>query len=378
MNQPLYKAIYQDLKKAILNETYAIGAQLPTEKDFIKQYDVSAITIKKAMDLLKDDQLISRQPGKGTFVISNTVNSVDAPFSESELPVIGLIFTDFSDIFGGNILRHIILHSEDKAQIVFKISHGDPEKEEKFLNELIELGAEGIILIPASSEFLSSKLLELVAKNYPLVLIDRTMEKLPSCSVQIDNYYASQVLVEHLFHHGHRKIGIVTANTHITTIEERIEGALTAHVENDIGFKQSQIFTELASMVPNSGVQPQEDVEKIKDFLQRNRDLTAVFAGEYSAALLVKQAIEELGKEVYTDYSLVCFDHPVDVFSVKNQFVFTHILQDQDAMGAMAMDLILKKIQNPALIEKIDAPFSLIEGNSVRTINEKPVNLYEY
>lgn len=369
MNEPLYRVIYSDIKQSILDSTFPIGTQLPTDKELTETYDVSTITIKKAMDLLKEDRLISRKPRKGTYVIQNKPTSQPIFGLKNPHPLVGLILTDFDEFFGTDTLKSIIQYSNEKAQILLKISGGDPSLEESHIDELITLGVDGLMILPSSSQYISPKLLELVSTNFPVVLIDRFMGQLPTCNVQIDNERAAMDLIEHLFKNGHQHIGILTANNQLTTNEERIKGAVSAHISHHIPVKQSQLFSDLESMIPNSHVSTKEDVEKIKNFLQNEPELTALFTGEYTIALLAKQAIEELGKQVGKDYSVVCFDHPKTKRLDKHAFIFTHILQDQEAIGKHSLDLLLKKIEQPTLIEKITAPHHLVEGMSVRKLN---------
>ncbi|HLR69227.1 MAG TPA: GntR family transcriptional regulator [Virgibacillus sp.] len=65
---PMYRQIANDLQEKIHNQTYAVGEQLPTEPELMKYYDVSRITIRKAINLLVEDRLITIQRGKGMFV----------------------------------------------------------------------------------------------------------------------------------------------------------------------------------------------------------------------------------------------------------------------------------------------------------------------
>lgn len=372
MSEPLYKIIYSDLKKSILNSTYPIGSQIPTDKELTEIYEVSTITIKKAMELLKKDGLISRKPRKGTLVISNKIKLSSTNQIDNSLPLIGLILTDFNDYFGTDVLKNIIEYSFGKAQVLFKLSSGDSELEEKMVNELLSLNVDGIILLPASSEYISPRILELVSTNFPIVLIDRFMEKIPTCSVQINNRKASEKLVEYLFDHGHERVAIITPDNHITTLEDRINGAISSHVKNHVSINQSQILTDLHSMIPNSQTQPREDIDKIKDFLKREKDITAIFAGEYAIAVLAEHAIKELGRQITLDYSIVCFDHPKNNYLHQEKYDFTHIRQDQEALGKNSVDLLLKKINHPTLVEKINVPFYLVEGASVRKLNKAP------
>ena len=48
----------------------APGARLPAEKDLAAEYEVSYGTIRRAMDVLRERQLIVTMWGKGTFVVT--------------------------------------------------------------------------------------------------------------------------------------------------------------------------------------------------------------------------------------------------------------------------------------------------------------------
>lgn len=67
----LYQSVAEDLKKKILNNTYAVGDFLPTEIELEKIYDVSKITIRNAIKMLVSEGYVTKQSGKGTTVISN-------------------------------------------------------------------------------------------------------------------------------------------------------------------------------------------------------------------------------------------------------------------------------------------------------------------
>ena len=71
MSKPLYQTIYEDLKHQIETGTVAINDTLPTEKELSTTYSVSTITVKKALDLLKEDGYIVRKPRKGSVVVTN-------------------------------------------------------------------------------------------------------------------------------------------------------------------------------------------------------------------------------------------------------------------------------------------------------------------
>lgn len=68
MPKPLYRAIYDDLKTRIKNELYPSGSILPSEAKLKKEFDVSAITIRRAVQELVLDGYVEKRQGIGSFV----------------------------------------------------------------------------------------------------------------------------------------------------------------------------------------------------------------------------------------------------------------------------------------------------------------------
>lgn len=77
---PLYEQIKLILRDEIVSGALKPGVQLPTESALCKKYEVSRITIVKALDELAHDGLIHRIQGKGSIVnelpIKSNMNEV--------------------------------------------------------------------------------------------------------------------------------------------------------------------------------------------------------------------------------------------------------------------------------------------------------------
>ncbi|MFT7549632.1 MAG: GntR family transcriptional regulator, partial [Candidatus Azotimanducaceae bacterium] len=67
--EPLYHRLYSLLKTFITNGTAEFGSQMPTEQQLSIVFDVSRITVKRAMGDLADENLIDRRRGRGSHVI---------------------------------------------------------------------------------------------------------------------------------------------------------------------------------------------------------------------------------------------------------------------------------------------------------------------
>lgn len=68
--QPAYMQVYNAVKQNIADGEYSVGDLLPTEPLLEKQYGVSRTTIRKAIELLSNEGLISKTQGRGTEVLN--------------------------------------------------------------------------------------------------------------------------------------------------------------------------------------------------------------------------------------------------------------------------------------------------------------------
>ena len=68
--KPLYQKIAQSLISDIQSGNLSIKDRIPTENELTKKFGVSRHTIREAMRILSDMNLIERQPGHGTIIKS--------------------------------------------------------------------------------------------------------------------------------------------------------------------------------------------------------------------------------------------------------------------------------------------------------------------
>lgn len=70
---PLYVQLYEELLNEIVSGTWEVDQLLPTEKELIEKYSVSRITVRQALEQLRNEGYIVRKPGKGTFVKAHPI-----------------------------------------------------------------------------------------------------------------------------------------------------------------------------------------------------------------------------------------------------------------------------------------------------------------
>ncbi len=80
---PLYQQIRIDLESKINQKVWKKGDLIPTENELEKHYRVSRITIRQALKVLEQKQLIKRKPGLGTIVDQSEKDQIDFFYTQS-------------------------------------------------------------------------------------------------------------------------------------------------------------------------------------------------------------------------------------------------------------------------------------------------------
>lgn len=65
---PLYAQVADALRERIVKGTWPIGFQIPTLPALAQEFGVGLITVRQAVQLLKNEQLVAPEQGRGTFV----------------------------------------------------------------------------------------------------------------------------------------------------------------------------------------------------------------------------------------------------------------------------------------------------------------------
>lgn len=63
------RQIADDLSDRIRAREYTLGSKLPSLRELAGLYSVSVSTIQRALELVKDRQLVEGSPGRGIFVV---------------------------------------------------------------------------------------------------------------------------------------------------------------------------------------------------------------------------------------------------------------------------------------------------------------------
>lgn len=68
--QTVYQEVAQELLRRIQTDYYSVAQKLPSEYDLAKDFDVSRLTVRKAIDELVKMGVVMKSKGKGTYILA--------------------------------------------------------------------------------------------------------------------------------------------------------------------------------------------------------------------------------------------------------------------------------------------------------------------
>ena len=112
----LYLQLYDILKEKILSGEYNPGEQIPPDRELCETYNVSRITVLKAIDNLVQEQLLYRVQGTGTFVTSSKLRR--------NLPKLYSFSEDMRELGltpGSRVLEQCVEEANEKVRTILQL-----------------------------------------------------------------------------------------------------------------------------------------------------------------------------------------------------------------------------------------------------------------
>ncbi len=341
---PLYQQVAQYLRQRLADGTYPPASALPSEMELVSLLGVSRPTVRRALELLIQENVIQRVPGRGTF-------AVEAPgkLTLKKTGNIGLIVLEMRDHFVMRIVNgaeHVL--AEKGFRPVLFNSGNEIGTEQRKLREMWETHTvDGFLIMPSDSPLAPAALVELLAEGVPLVLVDRYFEDCSAPFVASDDLRGGQLVAEHLLSLGHRRVGFVTRpDIYISSVAQRLRGFRETLVSAGVEFDASLIFQGLLPFLSQKHFQEHQlcflaqfEREAICDYLARPDRPSAIFACNDHIAVRVMEACREMGLRIPEDIALVGYaDEPVASVLTPP---LTTVRQNPYDMGARAASKLL-------------------------------------
>lgn len=190
---------------------------------------VSTATVSLA---LRDSPLVADQTRERikehARAIGYIYNRRAASLRTSRSGILGVVVHDIMNPFFAEILRSIETELDRSRQTFLLSNHYDQlEKQRNFIDTLLQLGADGVIMSPAIGTPASD--IRMCEENgMPVVLIARTVEGAEVPVFRGDDAYGVGLATDHLISLGHTRIAMVGGTDTTSTGRDRYRGYVVA------------------------------------------------------------------------------------------------------------------------------------------------------
>jgi DNA-binding LacI/PurR family transcriptional regulator len=334
-----YQFIRDAIREELESRQFNPGDRLPSDADLAKRFDVSRLTVIRALRELEVAGLLQRRAGSGTFVTS---------VAQPSTHVFGLLMPDLGDgevfepicqgiVRAGEALHHRLLWGGAHA------SGQDKEQQaEDLCRYLVSRKVTGVFFAPvemtSNQDEVNSRIADtLTSAGIPIVLIDRCIRRYPERSrydlVGIDNRRAGYRMTKHLIEAGCRRVAFAYRVGSAPTVEARMAGYRDALWRHGIADCPDLMFElDLA------------DSDRVAELARELRPDGVVCANDFTAAHLMHNLLK-IGVRVPDDLRLVGIN---DVkYASFLPVPLTTLHQPCRQLGAAAMSVMLHRIENP-------------------------------
>ncbi len=309
---PAYLRVCEGLREAIGRNEYPTG-RLPTERVLSIRHSVSLGTMRKALDVLAAEGVITRRQGSGTYI--SRPNHTLALTGNRRTHLLCYVSGTGTESYIGNFFNRLMLSAQIEiertgyATVITGVRDGKvpmPVQKQK-VDGVIFAGTYQSRSTPGqfthenvreNNEFIT----KVVEAGLPVVAISNPTDCQTVYRVNADYDAALKAALGHLKELGHRRIGVYGGPRNWPAFGQRIDAFLRQAAA--LGLESSE---ELVCEYPFWTYQDAAGITRlVRDHLVSRRGITAaiVVAG---SPLLVREGIIAAGLRCPQDVSLVTF-----------------------------------------------------------------------
>ena len=353
---PIYEALADRIRQSIRVGEYSSGQMIGSEYELARRESISRMTVRRASELLVNEGLVERRPGKGLYVRSDRVN------------------TRMVQMVAGNLQWEPSLQVSRGAQTVAKQrgiqvqlydAHGDVELDLAMLRQLPTSQARGAIVVSLHSPTFNEAVYQLKVEKFPFVLVDQRLQDIEVSSVTADDHSGGYQVGQVFTQAGHKRIAFI-GDLDATTVRDRQAGLRDAIADAGQRFDRSLVLDLQAGMDRMGDWSARIDV-CVRDVMGRPNPPTAIFFSCDAVARTAYRTLLQMGLRIPQDVSVMGYDDdPLAEWLTPG---LTTVRQPFLGMGQAAMEMLCRRMGNSHLpVEHQVLPVELVNRGSVAAL----------
>jgi len=223
VRKPKFARLRDLVRDQILAGVYKDGQALPPEADLAARHRVSRVTVRKALEALKDERIVTSFRGSGTLV------TLRRDAHQGALDVVVLTAPAYEPFFSA-FFRHFEEAADRNGTIVVftQESPKNPMDSADFYRRFLDKGIRDFVLWPVRG-FADVELVDrLRGLGVNLVFFDHHVMTEHADCVQLDNRHAIGALVDDLRAQGCRRLDFIGWDDVLLSSTEEREAAFRA------------------------------------------------------------------------------------------------------------------------------------------------------
>lgn len=280
-----------------------------TIKDVARLANVSIATVSRVVNGYAHVRPAVRETvTKAIAELGYRPNGLASSFRTQQSNIVGVLLRQQRTPFSSALAYAIENTMFDQGYRVLLCStNGDADREEAYLNTMLEMRVQGVIIRPSAATARSIKQINILRdRGIALSFVDMKPKVAAISSVVCDNFSGGYQGMRHLIELGHRRIGVAAG------IVAQRGGSQDVGSERARGIRQAA--ADLASDVeiiwsPPFDIASFEIGREIGDkMIRENPDMTAIFATTDMLAIGVMHAAHALDLDLPKDLSILGYD----------------------------------------------------------------------
>lgn len=306
-----------------------------TIKDVAKLAGVSVGTASKVInDQGNVNKELRDKVLKAVTDLNYRANAIARSLRSSSTFTLAVLLADITNPFQMMLARGIEEISYGRGyHLLISSTKENPDIERENLKMLYEKRVDGIILCTTGKA--NHELDSLLRQKVPIVLVDRPVMSLSVDIVADDNLLGMDLLVEHLYQLGHRRIGVVNGDQNTIHGKLRYQGVLNAFEKYRLGFAP-ELHVEGSFSYENG-------YHAVKYFFALDEPPTAILSANNNMTAGILRACRDLNIHIPKDVSVVGYGDLEYTWNLITPSV-TVVTQSPLTVGRSAAELVLKRL----------------------------------
>lgn len=319
-----------------------------TIKDVAKYAGVGVGTVSR---VINNEKAVGKETRKKVLdameALNYSRNNMAFRLRKNETKIIALLVPVISHPFFAKLAYYV----EDEASrfgysVILVSSQQKVDKEIDIITKIKQREVDGAVFV---THYMHK---EEELKGCPIVSIDRTFgERIPY--VTSDNYDATKNAIKYMIEHGAKSVGFIGSKPLVGS----------EVMERERAYRDVMAEYGMTPHIVNEVIQHGEESLVVADFIEKYKDVDAVFVSGYTLSQFFYEEALSLGKKIPEELQIVSYDGIFKQWGTSN---ITSVEQPVEEMARQVVRLLIKRIHNEETCQRTVLKTKFVLGTTTK------------